>query len=380
MADRYGLAVAVLDRAWFTRFARRDLTDIEWKRIAAELGGFGRAIHQACAAQLLDYASAVLSTAGLLRPDTTASELPPLPDTARGDQDTDVGGVVVSEGGCDAPATSQASSSSDVPASSLDDVNRSVPHSARVWDYLLGGIDHYEADRKAADTFQELYPNLAHLVAAQRGFKHRAIQYLADQGVRQFIDIGCGLPATGHRTGTTNTHLAAGAASPYARTVYVDNDPLVSTRIRALLNSEPGCGVGHVRADVADTETVLAGAARHLDLGKPVALLLIGVMGHIDNTDDAHAVVRRLMADLPPGSYLALSDATTTSTALTWAQETYNATSATPYRLRSPARIAEFFTGLVPVQPGLVPPALWRPGPSPQDPTKTDARCAVART
>ncbi len=141
------------------------------------------------------------------------------------------------------------------------------------------------------------------------------------------MDIGPGLPSP---KDLTDTHILARSAVPGARTLYVDNDPLVTIRIQELLNDDPGCGADLVHTDVADTETVLRSAACHLDLSQPVALLLIGVMGHIDTTDDAHAVVRRLMDALVAGSYLALSDATTTRTALTWAQETYNGTGAAP--------------------------------------------------
>ncbi|GAA1892770.1 hypothetical protein GCM10009736_71290 [Actinomadura bangladeshensis] len=377
IADRYGLAVTVLDRAWFTQFTRRDLTDLEWKRIAAELGDFSGTLLRECAGPLLGYAFTVLSAAGIPLPDTTASELPPPPSSVRVREDRDVD---VNPLGPVADGTSQQQqtpSGAVVPAFTSKDVDRLVPHSARVWDYILGGNDHYEADRQAAETFQEVYPDLTHMLASQRSFKHRAIEYLTKQDVRQFIDIGPGLPSP---KDLTDTHIIAGSAARDAGTVYVDNDPLVTIRIQELLNEGPCCGAGLVHADVAETETVLAGAARHLDLDQPVAILLIGVMGHIDNTDDAHAIVRRLMNGLAPGSYLALSDATTTKTALVWAQETYNATGAAPYRLRTPTGIAEFFTGLSPVQPGLVPPALWQPSQPPEGGVNIDARCAVART
>ncbi|MFA1538040.1 SAM-dependent methyltransferase [Actinomadura monticuli] len=375
MSDRYGLAVTVLDRAWFTRFTRRDLTDLEWKRIAAQLGSFSNALHQTCADQLLAYTSTVLSTTGIPVPNMTASHLPPPPTPEREGPDGGVDTFNVTPGLSSQPEPTLPDTA--VPAFTLDDVDQLVPHSARVWDYILGGNDHYEADRQAADTFQEVYPDLPHLVVSQRSFKRQAIEYLTQQNVRQFIDIGPGLPSP---KDLTDIHTIAESAGRGARTVYVDNDPLVTIRIQELLNGDPGCGAGLVHADVAETETVLDGAARHLDLDQPVAVLLIGVMGHIDNSDDAYAIVRRLMGALAPGSYLALSDATTTRTALTWAQETYNGTGAAFYRLRTPTRIAEFFTGLTPVQPGLVPPALWQPSRPPVGGVNTDARCAVART
>ncbi|MEU8342367.1 BldC family transcriptional regulator [Spirillospora sp. NPDC048832] len=377
IADQYGLAISVLDRAWFTRFAQRDLTDLEWKQTAAQLGDFSRELHQACAGHLLDYASTVLGAAGIPLPDMTDLELPSPPIADRDSQATEGSFAMLNPTSGTTAHAEQDSLGAGEPALTLDDVDRLVPHSARVWNYILGGSDHYEADRQAADTFQEVYPDLAHLVVSQRGFKRQAIEYLAKQDVRQFIEIGPGLPSP---KDLTDTHIVARSAASDNRTVYVDNDPLVTIRIQELLNSEPGCRAAFVHADIADTEIVLAGAARHLDLNQPVAVLLIGVMGHIDNTDDAYAIVRRLVDGLAPGSYLALSDGTTTRTALTWAQETYNGTGAAPYRLRTPTQIAEFFTGLNPVQPGLVPPALWRPGQTPSKSVNTDARCAVART
>ncbi|WP_433232573.1 SAM-dependent methyltransferase [Actinomadura formosensis] len=307
----------------------------------------------------------------------TGLELPSPPIADRESQATEGSVAVLSATSGTTAHAEQDSLAAGVPVLMLDDVDRLVPQSARVWNYILGGSDHYEADRQAADTFQEVYPDLAHLVVSQRGFKRQAIEYLAKQDVRQFIEIGPGLPSP---KDLTDTHIVARSGASDTRTVYVDNDPLVTIRIQELLNSEPGCRAALVHADIADTETVLAGAARHLDLNQPVAVLLIGVMGHIDNTDDAYAIVRRLVEGLAPGSYLALSDATTTRTALTWAQETYNGTGAVPYRLRTPPQIAEFFAGLNPVQPGLVPPALWRPGQPPSRSVNTDARCAVART
>ncbi|WP_431521601.1 SAM-dependent methyltransferase [Actinomadura madurae] len=407
LAARYGLAVAVLDRDWFVQAAGRDLTDIEWKRLSAEFGGFSNVVRESCVGQLSDYASTVLGAAGVTAQDAASPELPPPPTaeeaphvrpdaTSGGPEEKPKEPAQNGRGHARLALAAEPSRPHEVPEEqvsadagdgllSLAGVNRMVPHSARVWDYLLGGHDNYEIDRLAADAFHEVYPGIVDLMAAQRGFGRRAVEYLIEQGVRQFIDVGPGLPSSNCRTGSTDTHatdchVVARAASPDARVVYVDNDPLVITHAQTLLGGELGGMVGHLCADIADTGTILAGAAEHLDLDQPVAVLLIGVIGHIGNDDDAHAIVRRLMAGLAPGSFLALSDATTTSTALTWAQETYNATGAAPYRLRTPTQIAEFFTGLHPLQPGLVPPALWRPEPAPSKPRNTDARCAVATT
>lgn len=376
IGGRYGLAIAVLDRAWFARLTQRDLTDLEWKQVAAQLESFSSALREACGNQLLDYAATVLGAAGIPLSHSIASEVPPLPIADRDGQDTEGSVTLFDATSASTSHEKQDSSGAGVPALTLDDVDQLVPHSARVWDYVLGGSDHYRADREAADTFQEVYPFFAHLMVSQRTFKCQAIEYLTKQEVRQFIDIGPGLPSS---KSLSDTHIVARSETPDARTLYVDNDPLVSIRIRELIVRDPGCGAGLVHVDVADTETFLAGAARHLDLDQPVGVLLIGVMGYIDDTEEAYAVVRRLMHRLAPGSYLALSDAIATRSTLTWAQETYNSSGATPYRLRTPSQIAEFFTDLDPVSPGLVSPGLWRPS-RPYGGINTDVRCAVART
>ncbi|MEU5995220.1 BldC family transcriptional regulator [Spirillospora sp. NPDC047418] len=405
LAERYGLAVLVLDRAWFTQIARRDLTEVEWKHIAAELQSFSSAVSGTCADQLLDYASTVLRAADVAVTDIRAADLPRLPaapsqheaagesiaalDKTAGDNSGPQPPPVANEAeGSQLALTPQpatmpeqlAAAGAVVPAPARKDINRLVPHSTRVWNYLLGGHDHYEADRKAADAFAELYPAIAELMAAQRAFGNRAVKYLAQQGVRQFIDIGPGLPSPRHDSRATDTHTAARSAAEGTRVVYVDNDPLVIAHARALLTGGPGCAVGHVDADLTDTRTVLASAAQHLDLHQPIAVLLLAVMGHIDDTEAAYAIVRTLIDGVAPGSFLVLSDAVATSTALSRAQDAYNATGAVPYRLRTPTQVAGFFTGLDPVQPGLVPPALWRPGPSPSAHANNDARCAVAMT
>ncbi|NEA23785.1 SAM-dependent methyltransferase [Actinomadura bangladeshensis] len=359
-----------------------------------------------CADQLLDYASAVLRVADVAIPETCTADLPRLP-AAPSQHETAGESITVLDGTPGSgrvpsqppPASDHredaqlaltphahtapqqhAAADAGVAVVARKDINRLVPHSARVWDYLLGGHDHYEADRDAAEAFRALYPAVAELMAAQQAFRNRAVQYLTQQGVRQFIDIGPGLPSPGREAHAADTHTTARSAAKGTRVVYVDNDPLVIAHARALLTGGPECAVDHVDADLADIRTVLAGAAQHLDLQRPTAVLMSGVMGHIDDTEEAHAIVRSLMDGLAPGSFLVLSDAVTTSAALTKAQHAYNATGAAPYRLRTPTEIAGFFTGLDPVQPGLVPPALWRPGPSPIGPANTDARCAVAMT
>jgi hypothetical protein len=238
-------------------------------------------------------------------------------------------------------------------------VETSVPQSARIWNYWLGGRDNYPVDRAVGDQFREAFPGIVDVARGQRGFLTRAVRHLAGAaGVRQFLDIGTGLPTA------DNTHEVAQRVAPDARIVYVDNDPLVLAHARALLTSTPQGATSYVEADLRDPDTILKEAARTLDLGRPTALMLMGVMGHITDDQEAQAIVRRLLAGLPSGSYLALSDGTDTDPAGVEAQERYNQSGAVPYRLRSPGRIAAFFEGLELVEPGVVSCPRWRPEPA----------------
>ncbi|MFI8004995.1 SAM-dependent methyltransferase [Streptomyces sp. NPDC086010] len=248
-------------------------------------------------------------------------------------------------------------------------------HSARVWNYLLGGKDNYPADAEAGEMIIEAFPDIAGIARDQRAFLARAVRHLTgDAGVRQFLDIGTGLPTA------NNTHEVAQWMAPESRVVYVDNDPLVLTHARALLTSTPEGACAYVDADVRDTALVLREAARTLDLGRPVGLTLLGIMGQLPDEEDPWGLVGRLMAALPSGSHLVLADGTGTSDTMTRAIEAYNARSASSYHLRSPARIAEFFHGLELVEPGVVRTSRWRPDPvSGADPPSSHAVCGVGR-
>lgn len=237
-----------------------------------------------------------------------------------------------------------------------DRLRPDVPHSARVWNYLLGGKDNYPADAEAGETILTAFPDIAGIARDQRAFLARAVAHLtADAGIRQFLDIGTGLPTA------DNTHEVAQRLAPEARIVYVDNDPLVLTHARALLTSTPEGACAYIDADVRDTDLILDEASRTLDLGRPVGLTLLGIMGQLPDSDDPWAVVARLISALPPGSHLVLADGTDTSETLNHAIAAYNAHSANSYHLRSPARIARFFDGLELVEPGVVRTAHWRP-------------------
>ncbi|MFD6191611.1 SAM-dependent methyltransferase [Streptomyces sp. NPDC060275] len=248
------------------------------------------------------------------------------------------------------------------------------PHSARVWNYLLGGKDNYPVDSEAGDVILTTFPEFAAVARLQRRFLARAVRFLAGEvGIRQFLDIGTGLPTA------DNTHELAQRIAPESRIVYVDNDPLVLTHAQALLTSSPEGACAYVDADVRDPERILNAAARTLDLSRPVALTTLGIMGQISDAERPAELLDTLMAALPPGSYLALSDGTDNNEALNRAVEAYNAQSANTYHLRSPQEIAAFFTGLDLVDPGVVATASWRPDAGrPEEPTADVSVCGVA--
>ncbi len=250
----------------------------------------------------------------------------------------------------------------DEPAQSAwSRVDTSVPHSARVWNYWLGGKDNFPADRELGDKVFEVYPDIVHVARAQREFLVRAITYLAGEvGIRQFLDIGTGLPSA------DNTHEVAQRIAPDSRIVYVDNDPLVLVHARALLTSAPGGATAYVDADVRDPDTILAEAAELLDFTQPIALVMFGIVGNVADNDEASAIVKRLLDRVRPGSYLALNDGT-------HGEDVDKAIEITqadghPYNLRTPEQVASFFDGLELAEPGVVSTPLWRPaaGPAPQ--------------
>jgi hypothetical protein len=245
-----------------------------------------------------------------------------------------------------------------------------------VWNYLLGGKDNFAADREVGDLILQMFPGIAHIARVQRRFLARAVRYLAGEaGIRQFLDIGTGLPTA------NNTHQIAQQVAPESRIVYVDNDPLVLVHARALLTSAPSGMTSYIEADVRDTGEILTEAARTLDFGQPVALMLLGIMGQLDDTDEPAAVVTTLLDALPPGSYLALSDGTDTNPELNQAIAAYNQNSASSYHLRSPEQIARFFDGLTLVPPGVVTTSRWRPelADTSTEPREVDAICGVGR-
>jgi S-adenosyl methyltransferase len=249
-------------------------------------------------------------------------------------------------------------------------IDTTVPHSARIWNYWLGGKDNYAVDRAAGDEYVKVFPGIVDVARAGRAFLARAVRYLTlEAGIRQFLDVGTGLPTV------DNTHELAQRAAPDSRIVYVDNDPLVLSHARALLTSTPEGATDYIDADLRDPEAILARAAESLDFSQPVALMLMGVMGHIDDDDEAQSIVQRLRAGLPPGSYLAMYDGIEeVIQAFNEAQQGYDDTGAVPYKLRGPDQVARFFDGLEFVEPGLVRVSRWRPeatgpGAGPESPS-----------
>jgi hypothetical protein len=241
------------------------------------------------------------------------------------------------------------------------DLNTGVPHSARVWNYWLGGKDNFPADRAAGDQFREAFPGVVDVARSSRAFLVRAVRYLAGEaGIRQFLDIGTGIPTA------NNTHEVAQAVAPESRVVYVDNDPIVLAHARALLTSTPEGKTAYLDADLREPDKILEAAAQTLDFTQPVALMLLGIVGHIDDYDEARSIVKRLLDGLPSGSYLALDDGTDVvdKAAVEEAQGAYNQSGAIPYHPRSPEQIAGFFGGLELVEPGVVSCPRWRPDPA----------------
>ena len=237
-------------------------------------------------------------------------------------------------------------------------IDTSVAHSARVHDYWLGGKDHFAADRAAGDAVQAAYPAIVESVRANRAFLARVVGFLAGEaGITQFLDIGTGIPAA------NNTHEVAQATAPGARIVYVDNDPLVLQHARALLKSGAPGTVDYIDADLRDPDAIVRAAARTLDFGRPVAIMLIAVMHLVVDTDDPYGIVRRLTAASPPGSYLALSQVASDiePEQMAEAARRYNKLARETQRHRTHAEVTRFFDGLELAEPGVVPVPRWRP-------------------
>ncbi|MFJ4768131.1 SAM-dependent methyltransferase [Streptomyces uncialis] len=254
-------------------------------------------------------------------------------------------------------------------------VDTSVPHSARIWNFWQGGDHFYEADRIAGEAFAAEVPEIRELALSSRQFLRRTVRWaVAGAGLRQVLDLGAGLPSP------PDVHEVARAVDPLCRVVYVDNDPMVTAHRTSGPDSAPDDTTAYVHADVRDTGHVLAEAARVLDLGRPTALVLSDMLGHISDLDEAYGVVERLVGAVAPGSLLVLSHSAPSSLLprLAAANDAYTG-NGTPYVLRTPEQIAGFFEGLELVPPGLVPMPRWRPDGSTLRNTADVGWGAVAR-
>jgi hypothetical protein len=255
------------------------------------------------------------------------------------------------------------------------ELDTSVPQTARIWNYWLGGKDNFPVDRAVGDQILEAFPAIVENARASRAFLARAVRYLAGEaGIRQFLDIGTGLPTA------NNTHQVAQEVAPDARIVYVDNDPIVLAHARALLTSSPEGATDYLDADLRDPDKLLREAARTLDFAQPMAIMLMGILGHIADDDQARSIVNTLVGAVPSGSYLTMNDGTDTSEEVVEAARIWNQSANPTYHLRSPELIARFFDGLELVEPGVVSPPRWRPEPSPSGlPAEIDSACGVGR-
>ncbi|MFJ6635959.1 SAM-dependent methyltransferase [Streptomyces sp. NPDC091376] len=249
----------------------------------------------------------------------------------------------------------------DAPAASddlRDRINTTQPHTARIWNYWLGGKDNYEVDRVTGDQIRKLHPGIGDYALADRKFLGRAVSHLVNEcGIRQFLDVGTGLPSA------DNTHEVAQRLAPESRIVYVDNDPLVLAHARALLTSTPEGSTDYLDEDLRNVDAILEQAAKTLDFSRPVALMLLGVVIFIGDDEEASGIVRRLLDALPSGSHLVLTH-TITSPAMPdvdAAVAFWNEHGTPKLTQRTPEAIAQYFDGLELLEPGVVSCNHWRP-------------------
>ncbi|MFF0157014.1 SAM-dependent methyltransferase [Streptomyces sp. NPDC005263] len=247
---------------------------------------------------------------------------------------------------------------SDTPAR----LNTAVAHNARVWNYWIGGKDNYEVDQQVGAQVAGMFPIIREVARADRWFLGRAVRFLAEErGVRQFLDIGTGLPTV------DNTHEIAQRIAPDSRIVYVDNDPIVLVHARTLLTSTADGVTDYIDADVHDPDAILERAAKTLDFDQPIAVMMLGILNFVLDAEKARDISRRVMAAMPSGSYLALThptfDADLGGEGQIPAMTFWNENATPPITARSRADIAAFFDGLQLLEPGLVSCSQWRAEP-----------------
>lgn len=238
-------------------------------------------------------------------------------------------------------------------------VRADIAHNARVWNYWLGGEDNYPVDRVVGDRVTGMYPSIGEVARADRAFLGRVVRHLAgDAGIGQFLDIGTGLPSA------DNTHEVAQHTAPDARVVYVDNDPIVLAHARSLLTSSPEGATEYVDADARDPLRILRAAEGTLDLRRPVAVMMLGILNFVLDTDEARSIVRTLMDALPSGSHLVLTHPTLElgGEGNEAAMRFWNKNATPPITARSRSEFASFLDGLTVLEPGIVSCSRWRAG------------------
>ncbi|MCX4885339.1 MULTISPECIES: SAM-dependent methyltransferase [unclassified Streptomyces] len=238
-------------------------------------------------------------------------------------------------------------------------LNTGVAHNARVWNYWIGGKDNYQVDQQVGEQVAGMFPVIRDIARADREFLGRAVRFLAEErGVRQFLDIGTGLPTA------DNTHQIAQRIAPDARIVYVDNDPIVLAHARTLLTGTPEGVTDYVDADVHDPAAILERAAGILDFTKPVAVMMLGILNFVLDTEKAREIVANVMAEVSSGSFLVLThptfDADLGGAGQIPAMKFWNENATPPITARSGEDIAAFFEGLDLLEPGLVSCSQWR--------------------
>jgi O-methyltransferase involved in polyketide biosynthesis len=257
----------------------------------------------------------------------------------------------------------------------MPDFDITVPHISRVYDYWLGGTDNFAADRELGEQILRIYPNIVDSVRANRAFLVRSVRFLTTEvGIRQFLDIGAGLPTA------DNVHKVARREAPDARVVYADNDPVVLTHARALLRSTPEGGLAYLDADVRFPDLILAEAAKTLDFGRPVAVMLLTVLQFAAD-GEVYSIVERLMAVCPSGSYLVVSHPASDIETDRYNEvvRRMNESRVQKVTLRDHAGITRLFAGLELVAPGVVKASQWRPESDAQAATPTVLWAGVAR-
>jgi len=257
-------------------------------------------------------------------------------------------------------------------------LNTGVPQVARVYDYWLNGKDNFTADRIAGEETIAAFPGIKLSAQANRAFLRRTVRYLAAaEGIRQFLDIGTGLPAA------NNTHEVSQAAAPESRVVYVDNDPLVLAHARALLTSSPEGVTAYLDADIENTDTILEQTATTLDFSRPVGIVLLAILHYVPDLAEARRIVSRLMGAVPAGSFLVISHAGSDllPADVTAFEKSLNAHLPAEHRHVARPRdvVAGFFESVQLVAPGLVRVSDWRPDSPEEAETPTILWGGVAR-